>query len=153
MQKVSSSDVSSLEKQKLFTISNHHPDGTLFHTDEDRFLRVESSKLHPIISENAARSYSRTHSPIFIQEHSKTKNVSCVLTSQFSFSGKTVACKTLVEELEKNSGNTYIFEKDSEGSETFLEVTLTQTYTEETIRTSLGLIKERLALRFGEIIQ
>ena len=57
---ISGDEYSLYEKEKLFTISTPHPDGTVFETTEDgKFFLIKDLKKHLLPTANIARSYSK----------------------------------------------------------------------------------------------
>jgi hypothetical protein len=106
---VSGDEYSLYEKEKLFTLSNPHPDGTIFKTIEnEKYFLVRNLKKHLLPSEKIALSYSK-NSPVEVSEKSLEIFEKCQLKKS-PFSSKKYFCEFPLHAFSSLAGKDYEFQ-------------------------------------------
>lgn len=132
------------ERQKQFTRTQPHPNGTLFLDQETgKFFIIKDKKKHPIESAEIAKTYSK-QSPVLANIRQSEKTVSCQLKKSW-FSDK-YSCHTPLEFITDSPGNDYeissVFVNDVKL--TNLEAKFSTPLTWKNLMLSLSRIKENL---------
>lgn len=101
-------EVSSYEKEKLFTLSSPHPKGTVFLTTEgNSYYLVDDMKKHLLPSKNIADSW--LHSlPIPVSEKSIAVENHCQFKKIF-WSVRSYSCEMPIENMQDLAGSDYMF--------------------------------------------
>jgi hypothetical protein len=110
----SGDEVSLYEKDKLFTISNPHPTGTIM-KDENKnaWYLIKNNEKHLLPSESIARSWLVKGRPIVVSEESLSLKDNCALEKNI-FSSRTFSCTIPLENFRPIIGKDYEFKLSSD---------------------------------------
>jgi hypothetical protein len=113
VKRASADEVAFYKKQKLFTIANDHPNGTIFTAIEDgrRYL-IQNGQKHLLPSDNVFASWKNT-SPIPVSQESLKVSDSCQLKKSFLHSG-TYSCEIPIVDMQSLIGSDYVFSLEPE---------------------------------------
>ncbi|MFA6047612.1 MAG: hypothetical protein WCV59_00720 [Parcubacteria group bacterium] len=107
-------EVSLYEKDKLFTISSPHPDGTIMKDEkENKWYVIENGEKHLLPSENIANSWLPKGNPISISEESLSLKNNCSLGKN-TFSSRTYSCDIPLDNFKPVIGKDYEFKLSSD---------------------------------------
>jgi hypothetical protein len=104
----SADEIAIYEKEKLFTIANNHPSGTIFTTTEDHlsYLIIGGEK-HLLPGENIASSWTNT-APIPVSQNSLDIKSSCQIKKS-SLRSNVFECSLSIAEMQQLIGSDYVF--------------------------------------------
>ena len=106
---IDSGELSTYKKQKQFTLSQPHPDGTIFFDQAtEKLFIIKGNEKHPIESEYIARGYYKQK---YINADSAKSEVSAFCNLEKSFlSNQKYSCQINIDSLNNLPGNDYQFE-------------------------------------------
>lgn len=147
----SSEEIGKYEKQKLFTIKNPHPDGTIFSEKEtEKYYLIESGEKREIENIENFLPNLKTNPIIADKKGLETKS-HCELESAFGF-GKKYKCIIPIEEMRNLIGNDFQFEA-SFGNDvkiTNISATFKKSFNLENLKSSISILKNRTAANYGQ---
>jgi len=105
----SGDEVSLYEKDKLFTISHPHPNGTIMKdVQKDKWYIIENGEKHLLPSDTIAQTWLVKGNPIFVSEESLSLKDNCVLEKN-TFSSRAYSCDIPLENFKSVIGKDYEF--------------------------------------------
>ncbi len=145
-----SEEISIYEKQKTFTRSQMHPDGTLFLDEKSgKYYVVSSMTKHPIESDAVAKTY-RKQKPVLASLEDSEKVFSCDLKDE-DLTLNIYSCTIPVVEMELFPGNAYeistIFGDDANLQT--MNMTFRTSFTWKNFMLSLSNIKNRILTNYN----
>lgn len=144
-----SEEISSYEKQKLFTLKNAHPDGTVFSDKETgRYYLVENREKRLIKNSADLISFAKTN-PTIAEEKSLETISSCEMESSWKFLRK-YKCLIPIQEIQNLLGNDYEFRAnfDQDVDIKNLEITFKKSFNLENLKSSLATLKNRFKANY-----
>ena len=103
---IDSSELGIYEKQKQFTYSQPHPDGTLFLDQKtNKYFAIQDGEKHPIESAAVAKTYSK-QKPVIVDSQESAVGASCQLKKKF-LSSTTYTCDILLNSFNNLIGNDF----------------------------------------------
>lgn len=142
------------DKQKVFTRSYPHPDGTLFLDQKiGKYFVIENGKKRPIESKAVEKTYSK-QKPILADLEMSKKEVSCTLKKSF-FNSRKYSCTAPLEEIESFIGNDYQIDATFANNVKIDEINVTffRSLSWQNIRSSLSNIKLNIINNYTQQIQ
>lgn len=144
-------EVGMYQEQKVFTIDQPNPDGTLFQEKETgKIFLIRNREKHELPSLNVAKSYSKID-PILVDAKSLTETASCKLSKNF-LSLNSFSCAIPIATLESLIGNNYQFAlspmKDMQIDR--INVTFTKKLELLNAKQSLADIKNQIIQRYSQ---
>lgn len=103
----SGDEISLYEKDKLFTISSPHPDGTVFSSDDGRWYRISNRQKQILPTENIAHSWAK-RGVIAVSAKSTEEKADCEIQKE-TLSFRTYSCKIPLEKFKDFIGKDYEF--------------------------------------------
>lgn len=146
-----SEEIGKDEKQKLFTIKNPHPDGTIFSDkDSGKYYIIENREKREIENIQNFLPYSKTN-PIIAENKGLDIKSSCKLQSTISFSKK-YKCIIPIQEMRNHIGNDFQFEANFENNAKIIQISATfkKSFNLENLKSSISILKSRILLNYGQ---
>ncbi len=150
---VSSDALTGYTKRKLFTLKDHHPDGTIFRSLNAGHLSYEmisSGTRIPLSQEALSTTYPR-NPVVDVTPTSTTLSSSCMPTQSLFFWKKTTyTCTMDISKFSQLIGTDYHFIVPDTSSQNIRNITVTlyRTANSANARTTLSKIKQRLGDRY-----
>ncbi|MFH0969667.1 MAG: hypothetical protein V1804_04120 [Patescibacteria group bacterium] len=145
----SSEEIGSYEKQKLFTISSPHPDGTVFFDEETgKYYLVENGEKRELIDvENLLPKLKMN--PIIADTKALEKQERCQLENSFGFI-RSYICTIPIEKIQSMIGNDYQFEANFGNSVKIgdLNITFKKAFNTQNLLSSLATLKNRITTNY-----
>jgi hypothetical protein len=145
-----SEEIGNYEKQKLFTLKNPHPDGTIFSEKESgKYFLIENGEKREIGNIENFLPFTRTN-PIIADEKGLEIKSRCELQSAFGF-GKKYKCAIPIQEMRTLVGNDFRFEANfgNEVKITQISATFKKAFNLENLKSSVSILKNRTAANYG----
>lgn len=146
-----SEETGKYEKQKLFTVKNPHPDGTIFSKKENgKYYLIENGEKREIENIENFLPYLKT-TPIISEEKGLEIKSHCKLQSTFSFSKK-YKCTIPIQKMRSLIGNDFQFEANfgNEVKITQISATFKKSFNLENLKSSISILKSRTAANYGQ---
>lgn len=140
-----SDELGAYEQQKQFTLSQPHPNGTLFvDKKENKYFIIENGQKQPILSSAILETYP-VQNAIEVDEEGSLKKLSCHLEKNL-FPANTYSCKIALTEISDVLGNDYQLEAKFSSDAKIKEVNLdfSTPLSFSNLMTSLSKIKGNL---------
>lgn len=140
-----SEEISIYEKEKIFTIKNPHPNGTIFRTsDSEKYFYVKDKEKRELRGEKILSTYLRL-TPVIIEEKSLNEYTSCRIEPRFRIFGS-YECNIDLENIKDLNGNDYQFETNIQNDVELstLNVNFYQVLNIKNMRNSISILKKRV---------
>jgi len=138
------------QRDKLFTIDQPHPNGTVFLTrDSKKYFVIQNNQKIAITDPEILKTYLQ-HTPIPVDEKSLYFNLSCVLKKNL-WPLNSYSCSIPVENLAKFLGNDYQFALDNIDVKNIqqADLTLSRNINWSNMRDTLSDIKHKALVNYG----
>lgn len=140
-----SEEIGIYDKQKIFTVNQPHPDGTVFKSIESgKYFYIKDKQKRELTTPNVLKTYSKL-TPVMASEKSLESYQFCDIRPIFSLMG-IYSCDISLEKIGQLPGNDFQFEAtvNSDIEANTLSVNFHQVINPLNMKTSLSLLKKRV---------